>query len=46
MIHTIAIVCAVIAIVLTPLYLIIFGKGLISLNGIRRSMSRPIDPKR
>lgn len=44
--QVIAIVCAVIAIVLTPVYLIFFGKGIHSLDGIRKALNRPIHPKR
>lgn len=43
---TIAIICAAVAVVVTPLYLILFGKGLKHLGGINPSLNRPIDRQR
>lgn len=43
--HTIAMVCAIIAVILTPVYLIFFGKGTRSLEGIRRALAHPRTPR-
>lgn len=44
--QVLAIGCAILAIVLTPIYLIVFVKGIHSLDDIRKALSRPVRPRR